>query len=300
MDPIIQTNVENHTLHNKGFTVISNSPSLLTLENKLACIELLQEKLELKPLMHNFASLVAKFVRPFKISFQSASGFYSSAHNINNSHNKSYNLSVPFSDIRLGAITYESKSPINVNEDKLLNELHRLLVLNLNNSLKLAELQSMVFKDYLTDIGNRAYYEECILRSIEQSSRGKQSLSLMLFDLNDFKVINDTLGHLTGDKTLIAFAQIINTSIRSSDMAFRLGGDEFSIILQPGGSHSVEAVNQRICEKINKNLFLTRLNFSHSMGFSDWKIGQSAESLFSEADKCLYKNKTSIKTNHQK
>jgi diguanylate cyclase (GGDEF)-like protein len=296
MEIIAQTNPENYSLPNQVFKVISNSP-ILTLEHKLACVELLQERLELKDLMNNFAALVAKFVRPFNISFQSPNGFFSSKIDIKNNHRKNYNLSIPFSDSRLGAITYQSEFPITVNEDKLLNELHLLLVKNLNNSLKLSELQSMVFKDHLTNIGNRAYYEECLLRSIEQSSRGQQSLSLMLFDLNDFKIINDTLGHLTGDKVLIAFAHILNKSIRTSDIAFRLGGDEFAIILQPGGTQSIEAVNQRICDEISKNIFLTHLNFSHSMGSSDWEIGQCAENLFSEADKRLYNNKASIKTN---
>jgi len=296
MEIIAQNNIENYSLRNKVFTVISNTPSL-SLENKLTCIELLQERIELKELMTNFASLVAKFVRPFNIRFQSANGFFNSKSDIKSNHRKSYNLSMPFSDSRLGSICYQSELPIKVHEDKLLNELHQLLIKNLNNSLKLSELQSMVFKDHLTDIGNRAYYEESLLRSIEQSSRGQQSLSLMLFDLNDFKIINDTLGHLTGDKVLIAFAHILTKCVRSSDMAFRLGGDEFAIILQPGGVQSIEAVNQRVCDEINKNLFLTRLNFSHSMGYSDWKIGQCAEKLFSEADRRLYINKGLIKTN---
>ena len=294
MEIITQTNVDTYSLRNKLFTVISNSPSL-TIENKLACIELLQESLELKALMNNFVTLVAKFVRPFNISFQSAHGFFSSKIELNNNHRKSYNLATPFSDSRLGAITYQSESPITVDDDKLLNELHLLLVKNLNNALKFSELQAMVFKDHLTNIGNRAYYEESLLRSIEQSSRGQQSLSLMIFDLNDFKIINDTLGHLTGDKVLIAFAHILNKSIRTSDMAFRLGGDEFAIILQPGGTQSTESVNKRIYHEIKQNLFLAPINVSYSMGFSDWQIGQSAEDLFSEADKRLYINKSSIR-----
>jgi len=149
----------------------------------------------------------------------------------------------------------------------------------------------MVFKDYLTNIGNRAYYDESLQRAIEQSSRNHQSLSLMILDINDFKIINDTFGHLKGDQVLQHFAGVLTKSIRTSDMVFRLGGDEFAIILQPSDQQAINIVIKRIFKEIEKNTFLSELNFSSSIGFSHWQMGQSATELFVTADKNLYVNK---------
>ena len=125
-----KTQVEGYPLSNKLFTVFSNVPAL-TVENKLASLELLQETLDLKELMNNFSSLVAKFVRPFNIRFQSAHGFFSLKNTGKFPYHKSYNLSLSSTAARLGAITYQSEAPISVTEDKLLIELHSLLVANL-------------------------------------------------------------------------------------------------------------------------------------------------------------------------
>ncbi|MCW8994913.1 MAG: GGDEF domain-containing protein, partial [Psychromonas sp.] len=294
MEIIAQTKLENPPLSNSLFTVFSNVPAL-TVENKLAGMELLQKTLDLKELMNNFSALVAKFVRPFNIRFQSAHGFFSLTNEGKYPYYKSYNLSLSSAESRLGSITYQSDRQISVNEDKLLTELHHLLITNLKHALKFSELNAMVFKDHLTNIGNRAYYEESLHRAIEQCSRNQQNLSLIILDVNNFKIINDTLGHLTGDKVLQTFSGILIKSIRSSDMAFRLGGDEFAIILQPGGQKSVDIVSQRIRTEIESDAFLSGLDFSSSLGFSHWQIGVNASELFSEADQLLYLNKASHK-----
>ena len=245
--------------------------------------------------MNNFSSLAAKFVRPFNIRFQSAHGFFSLKNEGKFPHHKSYNLSLSSTSARIGSITYQSETPISANEDKLLTELHHLLVVNLKHALKFSELSSMVFKDHLTNIGNRAYYDESFERAIEQSSRSHQGLSLMVLDINNFKIINDTFGHLKGDQVLQNFAGVLIKSVRTSDMVFRLGGDEFAIILQPGGQISVNIVINRLHTEIKNNAFLSELNFSSSVGFSHWEMGRSANELFSTADQNLYTNKASSK-----
>ena len=274
----------------ESFTVFSNIPAL-TIENKLAIIESLQETLDLKDLMNNFAALVAKFVRPFNIQFQSPHGFFNLKNNPKAHYKKSYNLSLSSSAHRIGSITYQSDMPIEKSEDKVLHELHELVLTSLKHALKFSELNSMIFKDHLTNISNRAYYDETIQRSIEQCYRNQQSLSLILLDANDFKIINDTLGHLAGDKVLQIFAQIMIKSIRTSDMVFRLGGDEFAIILEPGGVKSVENVTNRIRQEIENDVFLRKLKFSSSIGFSHWQMGMTNTELFSAADQNLYMDK---------
>ncbi|WP_413701413.1 GGDEF domain-containing protein [Psychromonas sp. KJ10-10] len=74
-------------------------------------------------------------------------------------------------------------------------------------------------------------------------------------------------------------------------MAFRLGGDEFTLILQPGDQHSVDSINERLAVEISNTNFLTELNFSVSVGYAHWQMGEDVNSLFAIADKKLYRNK---------
>lgn len=290
MEGLTQTETGQFPSSNNVFSVFSND-AVFTIDNKLACLELLQTSLDLKLMMTNFSSLVAKFIRPFNIRFQSAHGFFSLNNEGSFPYSKSYNLSLSSISTRIGAITYQSETVITIQEEKLLNELHLILVPNLKHALKFSELNSMVFKDHLTNIGNRAYYDESLERAIEQSSRNHQSLSLIILDINDFKIINDTFGHLKGDKVLQHFSGTLTKSIRTSDMVFRLGGDEFAIILQPSDQKAVNIVIKRIFNEIAKNSFLSELNFSSCIGFAHWKMGNSASKLFVTADKHLYVNK---------
>ncbi|MGJ8582015.1 MAG: GGDEF domain-containing protein [Psychromonas sp.] len=272
------------------FTVFSNEP-LLSTKDKLLTLETLQKSLDLKEMMENFASLVASFIRPFNIRFQSAFGFFSLSKSLQSNFTRNFNLDSSGTSPRLGTMTYQSETPFTANEDKLLTELHQLLQPTLKHALRFSELSSMVYKDYLTNIGNRAYYDETIFHAIEQSNRTNLGLSLMVLDINEFKPINDTYGHSKGDQVLNAFAQVLTKSIRTSDFVFRLGGDEFVIILQPSTLCSIAKVQQRIKQEIESNILLKELNFSASFGFSHWEIGTSASELFDQADQHLYQNK---------
>lgn len=279
-----------YPVNNKVVTLVSNG-STLSSESRFKCLELLQESLDLKQLLTNFASIVARNIRPFNILFQSANGLFSLNNQQSYHFSNTYNLPLSSKSPRIGSITYQSNKPLMISESQLFIELHELLIPCLRHALKFAELNALVFKDHLTNVGNRAYYDESLQRAIEQSCRGHQSLSLMLFDINDFKPINDNYGHLKGDKVLQHFAAILTKIIRVSDMVFRLGGDEFVIILQPGDQHSVDRVEQRLITEINNAPFLTELDFSTSVGFAHWQMGESANSLFATADKMLYAKK---------
>jgi diguanylate cyclase (GGDEF)-like protein len=284
--PVLAT----YPIGDKVLTLVHNKPTL-TAENCFKCLELLQESLDLKDILTNFAYIVAKLIRPFNVRFQSANGLF----NLNNTKkytfSSTFNLPLSSKSPRIGSITYQSDDPLTVNENKLFIELHQLLTPCLRHALKLSELSALVFKDHLTSIGNRAYYDESLERAIEQSSRGHQSLSLMIFDINDFKSINDNFGHLVGDKVLQNFAAILTKIVRTSDMVFRLGGDEFTLILQPGDQHSINNINERLLAEVNNTHFLTELNFSTSVGFAHWKMGEDVNSLFAIADRNLYRNK---------
>jgi len=288
-----------YPVNNKVLKFISDERNL-DIESKLYCLELLQESLDLKTLLTNFASVVAKVIRPFNVHFQSAHGLFSLNNHDKYNYTNSYHLPLSSESPRIGSIIYQSEKPLANTEHLLIMELHELLIPCLRHSVKLAELNSLVFKDHLTNIGNRAYYDECLARAIEQSSRNRQPLSLMVFDLDNFKPINDTLGHLKGDQVLQHFAAILEKVIRTSDMPFRLGGDEFTLILQGGDQQSVDKIKARLLKEINNTPFLTALNFSTSSGYAHWQMGESAAELFATADKNLYVEKALKKASIKK
>ncbi|AGH81970.1 hypothetical protein PCNPT3_10160 [Psychromonas sp. CNPT3] len=280
--------------HSPTLEVLSNV-AILTTKDKLTCLELLQGSLDINIMMASFCTLVAKFVRPFNISFKSAHTSFNKDNKTNYKCAKTFHFPLSSTSPCIGQLTYESEQALSHRDNKILMELHLLLLPMLKHTLKLSELNIMVFKDHLTNIGNRAYYDEVLQLAIDKNYRDNKGLSLLIFDVNDFKNINDTYGHFKGDQVLQQFAHLLTTVIRASDMAFRLGGDEFAIVLQATTDKSSNKVQQRLSDALKEDPFLSTLSLSSSVGCAHWDRSKTALTLFQEADEDLYKHKKSNK-----
>ncbi len=151
-------------------------------------------------------------------------------------------------------------------------------------------LKDKSIKDSLTGLFNHKYMNEKLKDEIKRSRRYDESFSLALFDLDDFKKINDTFGHQIGDKVLRIIVKTIMSSIREVDMAFRYGGEEF-LLLFPRTKLS-SAV--QVCERIKKELASTDYNIdckvTLSGGIVQWS-GESITELVKKADSLLYRAK---------
>jgi len=151
-----------------------------------------------------------------------------------------------------------------------------------------AQLQSLTFQDQLTTLANRALFVEHLQRCIGLAKRNNESLALFFIDLDRFKQVNDTHGHIIGDSLLVEVANVLRGSIRSTDILARLGGDEFAAIL-PGVKQpeQIAKVAQAIVDKLSKPLAIegNKLHIGSSIGIALYpKDGEDWDTLFKNAD----------------
>jgi diguanylate cyclase (GGDEF)-like protein len=155
------------------------------------------------------------------------------------------------------------------------------------------KLEHMATYDQLTLLLNRYAYNDIIEKEIAQANRNKSSLSLILFDIDHFKNINDTYGHDTGDIILKNLAQHVNSCIRKSDFLFRIGGEEFAIVAVNTSRHQASILAEKIRASVAAHTFINGLTLTLSLGVTELQKGDNVEALFKKADTVLYKAKTS-------
>ncbi len=157
-------------------------------------------------------------------------------------------------------------------------------------------LEEIAVTDKLTSLFNRGYFEDRLKFEIEKSFKFKRELSLLFIDLDKFKKINDTYGHLVGDKLLQKISEVIKESIRKTDIAARYGGDEFVVILPETNIESAKMVAEKIRENIENTFIVVgdkKISVTASIGVAGIKEGQSTtfEKLIKFTDKSLYEAK---------
>lgn len=143
--------------------------------------------------------------------------------------------------------------------------------------------------DPLTGAYNRRYLNEFSFEYLKIIKRENKDLSLLLLDLDDFKIINDTFGHEIGDIVIKELVKISKSIIRESDLIVRFGGDEFIILLPNTNILSAKLVANKIINKVNEYNEDKEYNFSISIGTSYYQVGDNCiDDLISRADESLY------------
>jgi diguanylate cyclase (GGDEF)-like protein len=167
--------------------------------------------------------------------------------------------------------------------------------------LELAEGQShsaiwrdLALVDSLTSLFNRRFAERQLKAEVARAQRKNYQLTVVLFDLNNFKKINDSHGHAAGDAALKAFADRLTKASRQGDIAARLGGDEFMLMLPECDATQVPLLLERMGE-IFAESDGRRIRVTFSVGFADCQRGQKPQDLLDEADRALYTHKQSGK-----
>ena len=156
---------------------------------------------------------------------------------------------------------------------------------------KNTELSKLALIDNLTKLANRHYFDHDIAFLIAITNRNKSKLSMLMVDLDRFKLVNDTYGHLVGDDVLIQSSQILRDSVRTSDRVYRWGGEEFVIIVPETNNEQASLVAEKICENFRNAKFNVIGNITVSIGVASYDKDEPLEDWFKRVDLALYQAK---------
>ena len=164
-----------------------------------------------------------------------------------------------------------------------------------------AQLLHDALHDPLTGLANRVLFADHLERALASGRRGRTKVALLFLDLDDFKVVNDTLGHRAGDRLLIEVARRLSEETRAGDVASRQGGDEFTVLLdRVQGVDEAVASAERLAAKLCRPIELEGLNIAVtvSIGIALASAGNGADDLLAQADAAMYAAKAQGKARH--
>ncbi|MEN8244144.1 MAG: diguanylate cyclase [Thermodesulfobacteriota bacterium] len=160
----------------------------------------------------------------------------------------------------------------------------------------LEKLKKLSITDGLTKLYNSRHFYNQLRGEIDRSNRYDHPLSLLILDIDHFKVFNDSFGHLEGDKVLIRIGQVIKPLLRKMDSAYRYGGEEFTVILPETDGKEAQTVAQRIRKAVKMEKFTpegssTPESITISLGVTAYNPKENISAFIQRADKALYGSK---------
>ena len=162
----------------------------------------------------------------------------------------------------------------------------------IENARRYGEARKLAETDALTGLFNQRFFQETLRREVMRAHRYQRKLTLIVFDLDDFKSINDQVGHLAGDRVLAQAADRLREAVRSVDVACRIGGDEFAVIMPESSAEDGDQLFRRVHNSMRGTALGPddqRLRLSG--GIAELLHGDTPASLFERADAALYRAK---------
>jgi len=158
------------------------------------------------------------------------------------------------------------------------------------------EIYRLMTFDGLTGAHNKRFFHEALEREVSRSKRYARDLSLILFDIDHFKKVNDTYGHIAGDAVLRQLAALVRANIRREDIFSRVGGEEFAIIVPETAAPDAAAVAGKIRSLVEATEMMfdaISIPVTVSLGVAGMDSNETSESLYAKADALLYRAKQS-------
>lgn len=194
----------------------------------------------------------------------------------------------------LGLLSVFSRAPRHAFGEDELRELDALALRSgpaIDNARRFREARHLADLDALTGLHNRRYFHETLAREVARAQRYTRRLALIVFDLDDFKAINDRIGHLAGDAVLAEVAERVRDVVRSADIACRVGGDEFAVILPESTLADAEQLYRRLLAAVSTRPITHAGQLLLSAGIAELRPQDDSVSFFQRADDALYRAK---------
>ena len=252
----------------------------------------LQTSLEVERILELFFREVQRLVPLGALSYQLASCDLRLELGERASHSAGYRLS--HEGEYLGELVFRRNQRFSEDELGQLESLLASLLFPLRNALLYRAALQTALRDPLTETGNRIAMNQALQREIDLARRNLQPLSVLMLDIDHFKRINDSHGHITGDEVLKAVAGALKNSLRNIDMVFRYGGEEFMVLLSNTNREAAAMVGERLRMAVLGLQYLVEgraIDLTISIGCATLLAGESVDSLQRRADNALYVSK---------
>ena len=227
----------------------------------------------------------------YEVNLEQHSRFWTAGHYIEEGIRSIIHLPLMVRDEVIGTLIIASCHPnaYNPKQIRLLEYLALQIATPVENSQLYARAEQRSRIDELTGLFNRRHFEERLKEEIARHSRHGNVFSLLMLDLDFFKAYNDMYGHPSGDRLLNQMGEIINSSIRDADQAFRYGGDEFAVILPQTDIKDAYVVAERVRECIAAEMEAKQVAVTCSIGLASYPSdGVMSGELVNTSDTALY------------
>jgi diguanylate cyclase (GGDEF)-like protein len=254
----------------------------------------LQTTLDFNKLISIFSSKIENMVPHSAFIYTNAEFGLEIKNGVFTRHSCSYALKVE--EQKLGTLKLMRNHKFDDSEIKLLETLLCCLIYPLKNATSYHQAIKMAYTDPLTQANNRASFDDSVKREMSLADRHAKNLSMIFLDIDHFKHINDQYGHDCGDFTLASVAKRIKENLRGSDMLFRIGGEEFVILLSGTDISGAELLAERIRTSIERHSLVFDMEIikvTVSMGVSSLLKDDTANAFIKRADGAMYKAKHS-------
>lgn len=272
----------------------SGKPTVSLQDTQRELTQTLQTSLELDRVLGLFFGALQQLLQVDGLEYRHTNSSTPVAHGQQGVHRCSYRMSHAGS--YLGELQLSRQSRFTEAELISIEGLLATLLFPLRNALMYKEALACALNDTLTGAGNRLALNQNLERDIRASTRNGQPLSLLVLDVDHFKSINDRYGHAYGDEALKAVVSCVTATLRNVDGLYRLGGEEFVVLLNNTDAEACHLVAERIRQSIEHLQFQIDgqpLPMTVSLGHATLRSQDSASTLLDRADQRMYQAKRS-------
>ena len=270
----------------------SQKASSLQMKDTLELLYRLHSSLEVNTVIDQFATAVKHVILYDSIQYQYLNQTIDICIGKNGQHALYYDLKTEA--ISLGTIKFTRNTPFNKQERLALEDSLGLLLIPLKNALSYHHLLHTALHDPLTGAANLTAFQIALKRELSLAKRHNTTFSILAFDLDYFKAINDKYGHGYGDAILKYFTEQVSSSVRESDSLFRTGGEEFMVLLTATDTAGAIKLAERMRKRIEQSRYVadkTVIRYTTSIGVASYIPEENIHTLLARADQALYRAK---------